>query len=66
MLKLYFTIPLISATFERSFSAMWRLKTWLRANVGANHLSPAYTTKTNPDSTDFNKFLRSINATNPG
>ena len=55
MLKLYFTIPLTSATCERSLSAMQRLKTWLRVNAGANHLSPVYTTKTNPGSTYFNK-----------
>ena len=38
MLKLYYTIPLTSATCERSFSAMQRLKTWLRVNTGANFL----------------------------
>ena len=38
MLKLYYTIPLTSATCERSFSAMRKLKTWLRVNTGANFL----------------------------
>ncbi len=39
MIKLYYTIPLTSASCERTFSAMRRLKTWLRANTGANHLN---------------------------
>ena len=39
MLKLYYTIPVTSATCERSFSAMRRLKTWLRVNTGANLLN---------------------------
>ena len=39
MLKLYYTIPLTSATCERSFSAIRRLKTWLRVNTGANLLN---------------------------
>ena len=39
MLKLYYTIPLTSATCERSFSAMRRLKTWLRVNTVANLLN---------------------------
>ena len=39
MLKLYYTIPLTSATCERSFSTMRRLKTWLWANTVANLLN---------------------------
>ena len=39
MSKLYYTIPLTSATCERSFSTMRRLKTWLRANTVANFLN---------------------------
>ncbi len=39
MMQLYFTIPLNSASCERTFSAMRRLKTWLRASTGANHLN---------------------------
>ena len=38
MLNLYYTIPLTSATCERSFSAIRRLKTWLRVNTVANLL----------------------------
>ena len=39
MLKLYYTIPLTSATCERSFSTMRRLKAWLRVNTVANLLN---------------------------
>ena len=39
MIKLYKTVPHSSSTCERSFSAMRRLKTWLRAKAKANHLN---------------------------
>ena len=39
VIKLYYTVPLTSSTCERKFSAMRRLKTWLRGNTGANHLN---------------------------
>ena len=39
MLNVYYTIPLTSATYERSFSAMQRLKTWLWVNTIANLLN---------------------------
>ena len=39
LLKLYYTVPLSSASCERSFSAMRRLKTWIRARSGGNHLN---------------------------
>ena len=35
----YYTVPLASATCERTFSAMRRLKTWLRSNMKGNHLN---------------------------
>ena len=38
MLNLYCTPPLASATCERSFSAIRRLKTWLRVNTVTNLL----------------------------
>jgi len=38
LIKLYYIIPLTSVLFERSFSAMRQLKTWLRANAWRNHL----------------------------
>ena len=39
LVKLYYTIPLTSESCERTFSAMRRLKTWLRVNTEANHLN---------------------------
>ena len=44
MLKLYYTIPLTSATCERSFSTMRRLKTWQRANTVADLLNDIMST----------------------
>ena len=38
-LMLYYTVPLASASRERTFSCMRRLKTWLRFNSGGNHLN---------------------------
>ena len=39
LLQYYFTVPLCSATAERTFSAMRRLKSWLRSKSGPNHLN---------------------------
>ena len=39
LLKLYLTIALSSATAERSFSTMRRIKTWIRAATDINHLN---------------------------
>ena len=39
LLRLYLTVPLASAPAERTFSAMRRLKSWIRANTAANHLN---------------------------
>lgn len=39
LLKLYTTVPLGSATAERSFSAMRRIKSWLRSTMTANSLN---------------------------
>lgn len=39
LLKFYLTVPMGSATAERSFSAMRRIKSWLRATMSANSLN---------------------------
>ena len=39
LIMLYYTVPLASASCERTFSAMRRLKTWLRSKTGGNHLN---------------------------
>ena len=39
LIMLYYTVPLVSASCERTFSCMRRLKTWLRSNSGGNHLN---------------------------
>ena len=50
-------MPLSSSTCERSFSAMRRLKTWLRAKAKANHLNDimfVHIQKTDFDKLDIN------------
>ena len=39
LIRLSYTVPLASASCERTFSCMRRLKTWLRSNSGGNHLN---------------------------
>ena len=39
LLLLYATMPLSSATAERTFSVMRRLKTWLRSTMADNQLN---------------------------
>ena len=39
MIKIYLSVPLSSATAERTFSVMRRCKTWLRAQTEGNHLN---------------------------
>ena len=39
LIKLYLSVPLSSATAERTFSVMRRCKTWLRAQTEGNHLN---------------------------
>lgn len=39
LLCLYNSVPLVSATAERSFSVMRRIKSWLRSTMSANSLN---------------------------
>lgn len=39
LLRIYCSIPMASATAERTFSTMRRMKSWLRANSDNNHLN---------------------------
>ena len=39
MLKIYFTIPVTTATAERSFSTLRRLKTYLRSTMSQSRLN---------------------------
>ena len=39
LLKLYLSMPLNSATAERTFSAMRRVKSWLRSTMSSNSLN---------------------------
>ena len=39
VLKIYAVLPISSCEAERSFSALKRLKTYLRSNMGQNRLS---------------------------
>ena len=39
IIKLYYTVPFSSKSCKRTFSAMRRPKTWLRAKTGENQLN---------------------------
>ena len=39
VIKLYLTVPLSNATAERSFSALRRIKTYLRSTLTQEHLN---------------------------
>ena len=39
LLQIYFSIALVSASAERSFNVMRRIKTWLRSTVTDNSLN---------------------------
>ena len=39
LFRIYLTLPISSATGERSFSCLTRLKTWLRNSIGQERLS---------------------------
>eukprot|EP00795_Rhopilema_esculentum_P004168 gene4168-20356_t len=57
IMKLYYTVPLSLASCERTFSAMRRLKTWLRAKTEPNHLNDimfANIQKSDLDKVDIN------------
>lgn len=63
LMKLFLTIPVTTASAERSFSALRRLKTYLRStmtqnrlnNVTLPHVHKAYT-----DSLDLGEIVRSF------
>ena len=40
LLRLYLTVPLSNASAERSFSALRRVKTYLRSRITQEHLNP--------------------------
>ena len=58
LLMLYHTMPLATASCERSFSVMRRVKTWVRSRSGQNHLNNimfAHIYKTAMDQINFEK-----------
>ena len=61
LLRIYLSIPLSSASAEKTFIAMRRLKSWIRAKAGANHLKNimfANFHKENMDETDIAEVAR--------
>ena len=67
LIKLYYTIPLTSASCERTFSVMRRLKTWLRVNTEANHLNNimfANIQKKDLDTVDIKSVARELSEKN--
>ena len=60
LLHLYLTIPLTSATAERSFSTLCRLKSYLRSTMSQkrlNHLILLHTHKKSTTNLDLNDFI---------
>ena len=63
LIRIYLTIPMSNATAERSFSALKRLKTYLRATMGQkrlNHLIFLHVHKDLTDNLDLNKILKTF------
>ena len=63
LIRIYLTIPMSNATAERSFSALKRLKTYLRATMGQkrlNHLTFLHVHKDLTDNLDLNKILKTF------
>ena len=53
LLKLYLTVPVTTATAERSFSVMNRMKTCLRSTMTQTRLNSVFLTHIYKEKTDF-------------
>lgn len=61
--KLFYTLPVTTCTAERSFSALRRLKTYLRSTMSAqrlNHLAVLYVHKEYTDQIDLKKITNAF------
>ena len=63
LIKIFYTIPVTTATAERTFSALRRLKTYLRATMSQqrlNHTMLLYVHKDRTDKIDIVNIARSF------
>ena len=64
LIKLFYTIPVTTSTAERTFSALRRLKTYLRTTMSQARLNHLYVHKDRTDKIDLDKIANSfINVT---
>ena len=67
LIKLFYTIPVTTSTAERTFSALRRLKTYLRTTMSQarlNHTMSLYVHKDRTDKIDLDEIANSfINVT---
>lgn len=67
LLLIYLTVPMTSATAERSFSSLRRLKTYLRSTMTQrklNHVALLHTHKNKTDEIDINSIVQSFVSVN--
>ena len=67
LLKLYFTFPVTTATAERSFSSLRRIKTFLRSTMSEcrlNNLFILYVHKSLTDALDLSKIAKDFVSVN--
>ena len=67
LMKIFYTIPITTATAERTFSALRRLKTYLRTTMSQprlNHTMLLYVHKDRTDKVDVVTIARSFIAEN--
>ena len=67
LLRIYLTVPITSASAERTFSTLRRLKTYLRATMSQNrlnHIIILYTHKSYTDNLNITDITREFVACN--
>ena len=67
LLKLYFTFPVTTATAERSFSSLWRIKTFLRSTMSdcrLNNLFLLYVHTSRTDALDLSVIAKDFVSVN--
>ena len=63
LIKIFYTIPVTTSTAERTFSALHRLKTYLRTSMSQqrlNHAMTLYVHKERTDQINLDEILKSF------